>query len=117
MKPLAQHTGLRLISAHGAASRSSSARCCSYSVGREGGHRQPTAEGPGFGLQHGPAVSTATAPAASPIGKIGESRPGIEPFFSFLYFKKIKFQKYMAVTRNFKKWAPIAHGEGDRPLL
>jgi hypothetical protein len=35
--------------------------------------------------------------------------------FLFLYFKKIKFQKYMPNREIFKKWVPIApHPVGDR---
>ena len=50
--------------------------------------------------------------------------------FSFLYLKKLKFQKYMSVLENFKNiprspshratgplHGPVAHPEGDRDLF
>ena len=40
-------------------------------------------------------------------------------FFSFLYLKKLKFQKYMAVSKNFKTipLSPLAWASGAcRPL-
>ena len=35
-------------------------------------------------------------------------------FFSVLYLKKLKFQKYMAVSKNFKTIPPVAFWLGDR---
>jgi len=44
--------------------------------------------------------------------------------FSFLYFKKIKFQKYMPNKEIFKNgclsppyWVSVAHPVGDRTLM
>ena len=37
-------------------------------------------------------------------------------FFIFI-FKKIKILKIYDRSKKFQKWAPVAHGEGDRPFL
>ena len=35
-------------------------------------------------------------------------------FFIFI-FKKLKISKIYGRSKKFQKWAPVAHGEGDRP--
>ena len=44
------------------------------------------------------------------------AHPGFLPrlFFSFLYLKKTKFQKYMPNRKIFKKWVSVAPLMGDR---
>ena len=36
------------------------------------------------------------------------------PFFFIFIFKKIKISKIYCRSKKFQKWAPVAHGEGDR---
>ena len=50
-----------------------------------------------------------TAVPGPPVRQVGHGR-----LFSFLYLKKLKFQKYMAF-QEISKIPPVAHEEGDRP--
>ena len=52
------------------------------------------------------------------LGRCGmdgeEASGGFRLFFIFI-FKKYKISKIYGSFKKFQKWAPIAHGEGDRP--
>ena len=48
-------------------------------------------------------------------GQPGPS-PVLFPLFFIFIFKKIKISKIYGRSKKFKKWAPVTHREGDRPL-